>query len=104
MGAETSAGCELEIERLAVPRSLKGHGFGSMMMRWIMAEVARMPQSDCSAITCNALSNVVKFYESQGFKLNPDRQPPQQEGEDDPNMFMELPNVSLVTTASSEQA
>jgi GNAT superfamily N-acetyltransferase len=94
--AESSVGREVQIERLAVPRSHKRRGFGSMMIRWIAEEMARNPQSDCVAFTCNALSNVVDFYGRHGFKANVNRQPPQEEDDEDPNTFMELANVSLV--------
>jgi len=92
---QADGGRELQIERLGIPKAHCKRGFGSVMMRWLIAEAARMPTSECSMLTTDALSNVVRFYKSQGFTENPNRQQKHKEDED-PNIFMELPNASLV--------
>jgi len=94
---QTSAGKELQIERLAVPKPSRRRGLGSVFMRWIISEARRMPSSECSALTCNALSNVVGFYETLGFTVNTDRQVQNKNEEEDPPVFMELPNSSMVS-------
>lgn len=86
---------ELHIHRLAVQLNLRGKGYGRILMQWLIAEAARMPQSQCTRISCSAFDNVVPFYEKLGFTVCA---PPQLEvlHEGDPQTWMERPNASLL--------
>jgi GNAT superfamily N-acetyltransferase len=91
----SSLRAELHVDRIAVQMSLRGRGFGRILMQWIIEEAARMPTSRCACISCSALDNVVPFYQRVGFAAcaRPESWPVP-EGE--PQTWMELPNASLV--------
>lgn len=81
---------ELYVERLAVPRKFRGHGYAQLLMSWVRSRAARMPQSECSLITCSAFDKVVPFYQKLGFEVceRPDGE--EEEEMEDHQMFMKL--------------
>jgi len=87
---------EVYIARLAVPMNKRKFGAGGKLCRWLLAECARMPTSECASITCSALDNVVAFYNKLGFAV---ATPPAEESgecEEDPQTWMAKTNESLV--------
>jgi len=81
---------ELYIERLAVPRKFRGQGHAQQLMSWARAKAARMPQSECSLITCSAFDKVVPFYQKLGFVVCERPEGEEEEEMEDHQMFMKL--------------
>jgi len=92
---QTPTGTAINIERVGVPRAFCRRGYGSILIQWLIDDAAQIPRSKCSAITTEALSNVVRFYKRHGFVESLNQQHDEQ-NDDDPNIFMERPNISRV--------
>lgn len=86
------------IARLAVPKRARKCGYAGKLMRWLLSEKARLPTSECSKIACSSLKSALPFYEKFGFQVAPAPAWKTEEEEDpeDPQTWMEFPNLSLV--------
>jgi len=86
---------EMHIQRLAVPRKHRRHGYAAILVRWALAKAARMPMSECATITVSAFDTVVPFYKKFGFIVaDCDHKVATEDG--DPQTRMVQQNVSLL--------
>lgn len=98
---------EIHIARLAVLKKCRGRGLAKQLVKWLLADAARMPASQCRLVSCSAFLHVARFYESCGFQEAPrpadgaeDEATAEHSDDDsDPQCWMQRPNVSLVPDA-----
>jgi len=85
---------EMHIQRLAVPRKHRLHGYAATLVRWALAKAARMPMSECATIRVSALDSVVPFYSKFGFSVDTSDN---KDATDDDCTWMVQQNTSLIS-------
>ena len=60
------SGTECELKNIAVPESLRGRGWGSMMLRWLFDRYAK----EYAAMLVGTSESAAPFYESAGFSYS----------------------------------
>ncbi|CAJ1400495.1 unnamed protein product [Effrenium voratum] len=76
----------LIIAQLAVPEAHRRHGFGSWLLKTLVAEAKRLPQ--VQTVGLSSLPGSVKFYKRHGFKLL--HRLPDNEAKAEGQVYMEL--------------
>lgn len=61
----------VKIARLATDKSLRGKGYGGLMLEWALSlvEEAIMPVVGCRYVTVDSKRTAVSFYEKYGFTM-----------------------------------
>lgn len=58
----------VRIVRVAVPRQLRGRGYGKRLMQAALSQARRMPREICGAVMCGAPPEAITFYRRFGFE------------------------------------
>ncbi|CAJ1349003.1 unnamed protein product [Effrenium voratum] len=87
----------LIIAQLAVPEAHRRHGFGSWLLKTLVAEAKRLPQ--VQTVGLSSLPGSVKFYKRHGFKLL--HRLPDNEAKAEGQVYMELRTPRLGSNCSA---